>query len=60
MRLLTNLKTHINLALPIIILVNLIYLGSCSSGPDFSFNEGDRIAIVGNSLAERFQHDGWM
>ena len=27
---------------------------------DFKFQKGDRIAIVGNTLAERLQHDGWM
>ncbi len=26
----------------------------------FAFQKGDRIAIVGNTLAERLQHDGWM
>ena len=26
----------------------------------FAFQKGDRIAIIGNTLAERLQHDGWM
>ncbi|MDA7898588.1 GDSL-type esterase/lipase family protein, partial [bacterium] len=26
----------------------------------FKFQKGDTIAIIGNSLAERMQHDGWM
>ncbi|EPR67850.1 PVC-type heme-binding CxxCH protein [Cyclobacterium qasimii] len=60
MRLLTNSKNPIRVARSFILLVSLIYLGACSSESDYSFSEGDRIAIVGNSLAERFQHDGWM
>ncbi|MHC4996862.1 MAG: SGNH/GDSL hydrolase family protein, partial [Planctomycetota bacterium] len=26
----------------------------------FEFQEGDRISIIGNALADRMQHDGWM
>ncbi len=26
----------------------------------FAFRKGDRVAILGNGLAERMQHDGWM
>ena len=29
-------------------------------GQGFDFKTGDRIAIVGNSLADRMQHDGWV
>ncbi len=25
-----------------------------------SFNDADRISIVGNALADRMQHDGWL
>jgi len=37
----------------------LIFTG-CSGDQKVSLNKGDRIAIIGNSLAERFQHDGWL
>ena len=26
----------------------------------FAFNKGDVVAILGNGLPDRFQHDGWM
>jgi len=26
----------------------------------FAFDKGDTVAIVGNALADRFQHDGWL
>ncbi len=60
MRLMTDSINSIKWVQAVFLLVSLIYLGACSKGPDFSFGEGDRIAIVGNSLAERFQHDGWL
>jgi len=25
-----------------------------------AFNDGDHISIVGNALADRMQHDGWL
>jgi sugar lactone lactonase YvrE/azurin/lysophospholipase L1-like esterase len=37
-----------------------IILTACSDGQEFELKEGERIAIVGNSLAERMQHDGWL
>lgn len=36
------------------------FLSGCSKNKKFGFGLGDRIAIVGNSLAERMQHDGWL
>ena len=27
---------------------------------DFAFQKGDKICLIGNSLSERMQHDGWM
>ncbi len=35
-----------------------VFLWSCG-GDKLELRKGDRIAIIGNSLAERFQHDGW-
>jgi putative heme-binding domain-containing protein len=31
-----------------------------ADGGTFTLNPGDRISIVGNTLAERMQHDGWL
>ena len=27
---------------------------------EFTFQKGDKICLIGNSLADRMQHDGWM
>lgn len=35
-------------------------LSACSENQRFGFGKGDRVAIVGNSLAERLQHHGWL
>ena len=32
----------------------------CRDPSPFKFQKGDTVAIIGNSLAERMQHDGWM
>jgi azurin/glucose/arabinose dehydrogenase len=32
----------------------------CTPEPKYELNPGDRIAFIGNSLADRMQHDGWM
>ncbi|MEI7953977.1 MAG: PVC-type heme-binding CxxCH protein [Verrucomicrobiota bacterium] len=32
---------------------------SCAQA-QFAFEKGDRVCIIGNSLADRMQHDGWM
>ncbi|WP_218932393.1 PVC-type heme-binding CxxCH protein [Adhaeretor mobilis] len=45
---------------------NLIGSGSATiqaqaaNGTAFEFHKGDRIAILGNGMADRMQHDGWM
>ncbi|WP_439581494.1 PVC-type heme-binding CxxCH protein [Dyadobacter bucti] len=36
-----------------------LYMTGCGGAQKIELKEGDRIAIVGNSLAERFQQDGW-
>lgn len=47
---------------PFFLILSLIFLFSCSGNKDKSFElkKGDRIALIGNSLAERMQHDGWL
>ena len=32
---------------------------SCAQA-QFAFEKGDRVCVIGNSLADRMQHDGWM
>ena len=42
----------------------LLLVSGCFSGilaaQTITFEDGDHISIVGNSLAERMQHDGWL
>lgn len=40
------------------ILITLLW--GCTGKEKLALEKGDRIAIIGNSLAERFQHDGWL
>jgi azurin/glucose/arabinose dehydrogenase/lysophospholipase L1-like esterase len=35
-------------------------LAGCSMESNIDFKKGDRIAIIGNALADRMQHDGWL
>lgn len=44
----------------VFLLLGVILIMSCAGPQDFELKEGDRIAIIGNSLAERMQHDGWL
>jgi len=37
-----------------------VFLGNPISAEDFEFRAGDRVAILGNTLAEREQHDGYL
>ncbi len=38
----------------------LFFACSRDQGKTFDLRKGDRIAIVGNALAERMQHEGWL
>jgi len=31
-----------------------------AAGAQFAFDKGDHVAIIGNALADRMQHDGWL
>ncbi len=42
------------------IFVFISCLSGCYQGSKIEFHRGDRVAIVGNGLAERMQHDGWL
>ncbi len=37
-----------------------ILLAGSLQAAEFSFQKGDRVALIGNSLADRMQHDGWL
>ena len=45
---------------PLLFLVLVLLMTGCSRDAGIELEEGDRIAIIGNSLAERMQHDGWL
>ena len=38
----------------------IIFLVSWRQSPKFELRPGDRIAVIGNGLADRMQHDGWL
>ncbi len=37
-----------------------LFCFSFSAVAEFEFEQGDRIAIIGNALPDRMQHDGWL
>lgn len=45
---------------PLLFLVVLLIMTGCSRNAGIELEKGDRIAVIGNSLAERMQHDGWL
>lgn len=53
-------KSALKLVLLQVLMFSIIAITGCSDRPQFQLEDGDRIAIVGNSLAERMQHDGWL
>src|SRR5690606_5156670 len=53
-------KSALQLVLFQVLMLSIILITGCSEKPKFKLEDGDRIAIVGNSLAERMQHDGWL
>lgn len=38
----------------------ILLIAGCTPQPRYELQPGDRIAIIGNSLADRMQHDGWL
>ncbi|MEY4567825.1 MAG: hypothetical protein RLY14_2795, partial [Planctomycetota bacterium] len=46
------------------VLLALVAMISCGEwgvhADDFEFRKGDRIALLGNTLADRMQHDGFL
>ena len=47
---------------PFLFILSLLFIFSCAGDKSKSFElkKGDRIALIGNALAERMQHDGWL
>lgn len=41
-------------------LLSCLLLGNATADPAFTLERGDRICIIGNTLAERMQHDGYL
>ena len=42
----------------VVVLVALV--AACAPTPDLPFEEGDHVVLIGNALADRMQHDGWL
>ena len=53
-------NAHSRCGFGVLVMSAACFLSGCSKNKKFGFGLGDRIAIVGNSLAERMQHDGWL
>lgn len=51
--------TTLSRAIRLSLLVLIVPLGARADEP-FKLKEGDHIGIVGNTLADRMQHDGWL
>ncbi|HRQ89389.1 MAG TPA: dehydrogenase, partial [Bacteroidia bacterium] len=41
------------------LLASALFVGQAVKADELALEPGDRIALVGNALAERLQHDGW-
>ena len=41
-------------------LATAVCLGTATSGLALEFNKGDHVVLIGNALAERMQHHGWL
>ncbi len=63
-----GLAVPVALLVPILGMLSIIIGGSTSQAPPappaapapFALQKGDHICIIGNTLAERLQHDGWL
>ena len=50
----------LKLVAPALLIPLIIFLAGWSQSPKFELRAGDKIAIIGNGLADRMQHDGWL
>ncbi|MCE7070824.1 GDSL-type esterase/lipase family protein [Dyadobacter sp. CY327] len=46
-------------AVHVLLVLAGLYMTGCGGAQKMGLKDGDRIAVIGNSLAERFQQDGW-
>ena len=42
------------------VLAAIAFVAPVANAQEFTLNKGDHICIVGNTLAERMQHYGWL
>src|SRR5437764_1064823 len=53
---LTPLLSRLFLALTALLFTSTL----CQSAEPFELKKGEHVAIIGNTLADRMQHDGWL
>ncbi|HEY1010217.1 MAG: PVC-type heme-binding CxxCH protein [Daejeonella sp.] len=53
-------RFFLKLVAPVILIPLIIFLVSWTQSARFDLRPGDKIAIIGNGLADRMQHDGWL
>ncbi|NQV73491.1 hypothetical protein HQ496_10230 [bacterium] len=52
-----NIATRVRLGLLALLLTTVV---GCTPDPAIELNKGDHIVLIGNALADRMQHDGWL
>jgi lysophospholipase L1-like esterase/azurin len=52
-----NIATRVRLGFLALLLTTVV---GCTPDPAIELNEGDHIVLIGNALADRMQHDGWL
>ncbi|MDX1395918.1 MAG: GDSL-type esterase/lipase family protein [Gemmatimonadota bacterium] len=40
--------------------IGLVLTAACADAPPFTLEPGDHVVLIGNALADRMQHDGWL
>ena len=54
-----NLQIHTT-KIRLLSLAAAVCLGTATSGQALELNKGDHVVLIGNALAERMQHHGWL
>src|SRR6267142_7288562 len=47
-------------AVPALLIVANASAAEAGTGPKLEFQPGDHVVVIGNTLADRFQHSGWL
>jgi hypothetical protein len=55
-----NGRNILKFVAPALLIPLIIFTASWTQSPKFELRPGDKIAIIGNGLADRMQHDGWL